>query len=71
MPEIRAFNYPADYHTLPGYDAKRGKKVEVLGEASPDESDHHCDPNLEKLYRIRDPEDGWVGYAWESEIERE
>jgi len=66
--EVRRFNY--QFVKAPGdpYSEHDGRLVEVIGEAGPDQSDHHIDPDLEKLYVICDPLDGWRGFAFESEI---
>ena len=63
------FNYPTVFKTLPDYTAHAGFEVEIVREATPDESDHHFDPELEPLYLIK-ASDGWEGFAFESELVR-
>lgn len=67
MAKLHKFNYPSDLTTPPEYNRKRGAMVEVVREATTEESDHRLG-DMEVLYVIRDPSDGWTGFAWASEI---
>ena len=59
----RVFDYPETFNTLPLYSAHRGCLVEVLRELRPDEYDNEGDC----MYEV-EAVDGWIGYAWGSEL---
>jgi hypothetical protein len=61
------FDYPFEFKTLPEYTSHAGQVVEVLRELGSEESDHHVDPEMEKMFKIK-ASDGWIGDAFESEL---
>ena len=61
------FNYPSEFRSLPEYTAHAGWQVVVLRELTEDEYDN-ADPDRERMFKIQ-AEDGWVGDAFESELE--
>lgn len=65
----RTFFYPQEFTTLPDYTAHRGVRVEVLRALR--DGDEYDGPRagLERMYEVRALGDGWIGHAWESELQ--
>lgn len=61
------FNYPEEFVTLPEYTSHAGQMVTVLDQLSASEADRD-DDNLERMFHIQ-ADDGWIGHAFESELE--
>jgi hypothetical protein len=60
------FNYPQEFTSLSDYTLHRGAKVEIL---RPMMDGAEYDYEGELLYEVR-ASDGWIGHAFESELER-
>jgi hypothetical protein len=66
--EQAIFKYPTEFVTLPEYTAHAGQVVEIVRALTSAEADGP-EQGEEQMYQIR-AEDGWVGHAFDSELER-
>ena len=58
------FHYPVEFTSLPEYSQHRGMTVRVDRELTADEYDNEG----ECMYQVT-ADDGWIGHAWESELQ--
>ena len=63
--DVRTFNYPAAFVTLPEYTAHAGQHVTVVRELR--DGDEYDREDGDRMYEVR-AADGWVGHAWEAEL---
>ena len=65
--DVRRFDYPKAFTTLPEYTARRGALVTLVRPLDP-EKEYDLDPESpDPMWRVQTP-DGWTGDAWESEL---
>lgn len=70
------FQYPEEFTSLEEYSAHRGCIVEVMRPTLPSEADVLWDKVdasedeqiIDRMFIVQ-AEDGWIGHAWESELE--
>jgi hypothetical protein len=73
---VYKFNYPSEFTALPDYTVHAGQLVLVLRPCTEDEADCCYDDFedgkgrrcVDLMFKVR-AKDGWIGDAWESELE--